>query len=175
MIEGIFLALTALAGQTAPAPAADPLAPARTGQIECYSPDVSSKTCFAIARITPNADGSYTSDFTMMIQPQAGLTFETVTTARIENGQVCRIVHLSDVDSAKLAANGTPLPDDQAAGIKAQIKTAITPMDGKKACTTYTVAGDMIAVNGTVDGVAHPEMSQKLIWVKPDDGYKLGQ
>ena len=174
MIEGIFLALAAF-GQSAPAPVTDPLAPARTGQMQCVSPNIANKTCFAIARFIPNADGGFTNDVTVLISPQMGLTMETVSAAHVENGQVCGTVILKDMMASKLSVNGTAMTEEQAGPIKAQILAAVTPMDGKKACSTYKAEGDMLSSETSLDGVAHPEMNQKLIWVKPEDGFKLGQ
>ena len=51
---------------------------------------------------------------------------------------------------------------------------ALEPMVGKNACSIEMPDGDMLVSTVTLDGEPHPEMTQRMIWVNPEEGYTLG-
>ena len=163
------LALLA-AGQAAP----DPLAPARAGKVQCVSPNREKKTCLAIASFVVKPDGTFDSVVRVMVNPAPAITMETHAGGTVEGNGTCNIIRTEDYAAATFTMNGAPMDETMAATIRPQVTAAIAPMVGKKGCSIERTEGDMIVSEVTLDGVAHPEMTQKLIWVSPSDGYTLG-
>lgn len=169
MLDTIMLALTLLA-QTA-----DPLAPAREGKLECVTPNPATKTCMAMSSYAAQPDGSWKTTTTVMIAPAPLTTMETTTVLRAEGDAVCGTVLEADFKAAKFVSGGTPLTAEQAAPISSQLLAAIAPLVGKKACSRMVPDGEAIKTEATLDGAPAPYLNQRLIWVKPSDGYRVGQ
>lgn len=163
-----------LALAAAPQATADPLAPAREGKVQCVSPNREKKTCLAIARYELGAGGAYKSAVTVMVNPAPLITMETRTAGTVEGGATCNTIIAADYDAAVFTMDGKPMDENMAAAIHPQVSAAIAPMAGKKGCSREHAEGDLLVSEVTLDGVAHPEMTQKLIWVSPSDGYTLG-
>lgn len=170
----MFASLLILATVGADAPA-DPLAPARVGQLQCVNPNKEKKTCMAIATITVKPDGSYTQAIDTMINPTPLIVMQTRSSGAIEGELTCETIRKEDFAAATFTMEGTPLDPAMGDGIKAQVLGAIDPLLGKKGCTAYKPEGDLITTQVTIDGVARNEFNQKLLWIKPDEGYKVGQ
>ena len=158
------------AGQAAP----DPLAPAREGKVQCVSPNREKKTCVAIASFKMRPDGGFESVVRVMVNPAPEIVMETHTIGTVENSLTCNMIRTEDYDAAILTMNGAPMDEAMAGAIRPQITAALAPMAGKKGCSHERPDGDMIVSEVTLDGVAHPEMTQRLIWVSPSAGYSLG-
>ncbi|UZK66956.1 hypothetical protein [Sphingomonas sp. M1-B02] len=170
MFESLFLILAASGAQ-----AADPLAPAREGKIQCIAPNKEKKTCMGTATYTVRPDGSYDSVVVAMIAPAPLITMETRSSGKVEDGAVCGLVRSQDYAASKFSVDGKPADAATAEAIKGQVLGAIASMDGKNGCARDRVDGDLVAVEVTLDGVARPELNQKISWVKPEEGYKIGQ
>jgi hypothetical protein len=157
-----------------PQAAPDPLAPARAGKIQCISPNREKKTCLAIATYKPGPDGSFESTVQVLVNPSPAIVMETHAKGAVEGGATCNIIRAEDYAAASFTMNGTPMDEAIASSIRPQVAAAIAPMAGKKGCSRERPEGDMVISEVTLDGVAHAEMTQKLIWVSPSDGYTLG-
>lgn len=159
-----------VAGQAAP----DPLAPARAGKVQCVAPDREKKTCLAIASFVAKPDGTFDSTVRALVNPAPAIVMETRTSGTVEGNGTCNVIRLEDYAASTFTMNGAPMDEATAGMIRPQVTAAIAPMAGKKGCSIEHAEGDMIVSEVTLDGVAHPEMTQKLIWVSPSDGYTLG-
>jgi hypothetical protein len=166
----VTLMLLLAAGQATP----DPLAQARAGKLQCVQPNKEKKTCLAIGSYTVKPDGSYESAVTVLINPAPAMTMETRSKGKVENGQVCGVILKEDYDAAKLTMGGAPMDETMAAGVRTQIGSVLAPMVGKKGCSSEKADGEMMISEVSLDGVAHPEMTQKFVWVGADEGYTLG-
>jgi len=154
--------------------AADPLAEARAGKLQCVTPNVEKKTCLALASYVVRPDG-FDTTVTVLIAPSPLIAMETRGTGKVEGDAMCSIVKKSDYEASKFTVDGKPADAATSQAIGAQILAAVSGMDGKKACSRDRMEGDFLVEDVTLDGVARPEMTQKFIWVKPADGYKIGQ
>ncbi|WP_213981307.1 hypothetical protein [Sphingomonas sp. dw_22] len=160
----------------AAAHAADPLAEARAGKLQCVSPNVEAKKCLAIASYVVRPDGSFDTVVTLMIAPSPLIAMETRASGKAEGEALCSIVRKSDYEASKYTIDGKPADAATASAITAQILGTVAAMDGKKACSIDRPdTGDLMVEEVTLDGVARPDMTQKFIWVKPEDGYTVGQ
>lgn len=167
MLHALLILAASAAGQTA-----DPLAEARAGKLQCVVPNEASKTCMGLVSYKINADGSFQSTAILMIAPQPLITMTVTSSGTVKGGALCGPVRKADFEAAPLMMGGQPVADAMAAAIRPQIIASVAAMDGKMSCGTETGDG---TVTVTLDGVAHPEMTQKTKWVSPADGYKVGQ
>jgi hypothetical protein len=112
---------------------------------------------------------------TMMIVPAPLVTMEVRNSGKVQGDAVCNIVSRAEFDQAKMTMDGGPVNAAMEQAIRTQIVASIAPMEGKNACARDKADGDVIVAEATLDGVARPELNQRYIWVKPEDGYKIGQ
>lgn len=153
----------------------DPLAEARAGKQQCVSPNVEKRKCLAIASYVVRADGSFDTVVQVMIAPSPLVVMETRATGRTEGELICSIVRKADYEASTFTTDGKPADAATASAINAQILPTITAMDGKKACSKDRADGSLMIEEVTLDGVARPDMTQRFLWVRPEDGYTLGQ
>jgi hypothetical protein len=170
MIHALFLLLAA----SAPQAAADPLAPVRAGKLQCANPNIEKKTCMALSSYKLNADATYEATTTLLIAPQPQITMQVKSAGKIVDGQFCGPIRKEDFDAATLTMDGAAMDPSMAAAIQGQVVAAITPMLGKTGCTRETPDGATLKAEVTLDGVARPEMTQRVLWVSAANGYKLG-
>jgi hypothetical protein len=164
--------ILAAAVQAAAAPAAaDPLAPARIGDLQCYGADPVRRTCRAMGGYSFAADGQILNKAEVVLQDAPLVTMTTVSPVTVRDGAVCG--PLSGVDKAQIAVRGRRLPEADAAPIRAQLMQSMASMLGKEVCTTYRRSGDWWIAQVTLDGAARPDMSDTLMWVPPSAGYTV--
>ena len=149
-----------------------PLAKAEAGFMQCYQPDQTAKTCQSIASYKPNGDGTWVNTAVVALSPRQPITLETTTPVHLNaEGAICGQIRRDDVMKGKLAYAGQQLPDDKAAPILARIADGMAPMMGKEICTTYLADGAGMIAKVTIDGQSAPMPDQKVIWIRPEDGY----
>ncbi len=165
----VFAALTLSAAH-----AADPLAEAQSGKLQCYKPDTARKTCVALAGYVTQSDGTITNNAEVLISPQPPMVMRVSSLVTIKGEAVCGVMRPADIEHADFLAGGNKLPDEQAAAIRAQMIPMLQSQFGKEVCTTYVPAGDRLRANVTIDGSPNPVLTQEVIWVKPDEGYQVG-
>lgn len=155
----------------AAAPAADPLAPARIGDLQCYRPDTVRKTCRALAGYSFAADGTILNRAQVLLQESPPVTMTTVTPVTVQDGAVCG--PLEGVDKAQITFNGRRVPEADAVSIRAQIARSMGATLGQEVCTTYRRSGDWLIAQATLNGVAQPDMGDTVLWVPPSAGYTV--
>ncbi|WP_109807968.1 hypothetical protein [Sphingosinithalassobacter portus] len=151
----------------------DPLAPAREGKLQCYSPDTAAKTCQALAGYELAEDGTYRNTATVLIAPTPAVTMTTVSPVTVKDGAVCGYNRVEDLEASEISVDAMPIPEAQASAVRAQIIQALAPMIGPELCTRYTPDGDGLRAEVSFDGVARPEFNTRVIWVSPDEGYRV--
>ncbi len=151
----------------------DPLAPAQEGKQQCYAPNVEAKTCQALAGYELVEDGTYRNTATVLIAPSPVVTMTTVSQVTVKDGAVCGYNRVEDLQASEIDVDGMPIPEAQASGVRGQIIQAMAPMIGPEICTRYTSDGDGLSAETSFDGVARPEFNTRVIWVSPDDGYRV--
>ena len=169
MIEAFLLLASA-----APQAAADPLASAKAGKLQCANPNIEKKTCMGLSSYKVNPDGSFESVTTIVVAPQPLITMEVKAPGTVKDGALCGPIRKADFEAGTFKMDGKPLDEAMANAIRAQVIGSITPMLDKMGCARETSDGTAFKAEVTLDGVAHPEMTQRVLWVKPEDGYKLG-
>jgi hypothetical protein len=170
MIEAIFLLMTAAVPQVA----VDPLAAAKAGKLQCANPNVEKKTCLGLTSYKVNPDGSFLTTTTVMVAPQPVVTMEVKSAGTVRDGALCAPIRTSDFEAASIQMDGKPADPAMAGAIRAQVVASIASLAGKMGCTRETPDGAVLKAEVTLDGVMRPELSQRTLWVSPQDGYKLG-
>ncbi len=152
---------------------ADPLAQARAGSLQCYKPDQAKKTCMALAGYVFRDDGSITNNADTLLSPQPLLVMRTSSAVTIKNDAVCGMMRQADIERADMLLNGSPMPADQAATVRAQLIPMLAKQFDVEICTSYAGNGDLVTANVTVNGKPEPAYTQSVLWVKPDAGYRV--
>ena len=152
---------------------ADPLAESHAGKVQCYRPDTARKTCGAIGSYTMEPGGVATNKAEVLLSPQQLLTMTTLTPVVLKGEAICGGIRAQDLQTAEIRLNGAILPSEQAKAVRSQMAQHFAALIGKEICTTYVPVGDKLTTQVTVDGVATPAYSQTVIWVKPEDGYRV--
>lgn len=160
-----------LAGLQAAPAAADPLAPARAGKLQCHAPNAATKSCRSLATYAFAADGTISNKAEVLLAPQMGLIMTVTSSVAVKNGAVCGA--LPTFDQATFVMNGQPAHEPTTQAIRQQLGQAMAPMVGKEICTTYKPDGDGFTAEATMGGQPAPGGAQKVIWVAPTDGYKV--
>src|SRR5258705_6767474 len=142
----------------------DPLDPARSGQMQCYTPNVAKKTCHALAQYIFAPDGSIQNPAEVMISENPLIIMKGTAPVAVRDGAVCGPFQAEDIQQATFTIAGNPAPAPVAEQIKAQLLMASAGRVGKEICTKYVPDRGQYAAQVTVDGEAHPEMADRVIW-----------
>lgn len=165
------LALSTLASAAAAQPAADTLAPAREGQLQCYSP-TPAKTCRALGGYTFASDGAITSNAVTVIQPQPLVVMSISSPATVRGDAVCGPVRASDLEAATFTIDGAAATPEQSTSIRAAMAPMIQALAGE-ICSTFTPQGEGFVTTATLNGEPMAGYSETVIWVGPTDGYAV--
>lgn len=149
---------------------ADPLAPAREGQLQCHSPDVARKTCAALAGYTFPKEGLILNQAETLLNPSPAIIMRVESPVQVRGGAICG--DMSGVEGATFTIEGQPAEESTTALLRGQVETAFAQI-GREGCTTYTPQGDGLLAEVTVDGKSRPDLNQPVIWVSPADGYSI--
>jgi hypothetical protein len=153
----------------------DPIAPAATGQLQCYSPDTTRKTCSSLASYKPGANGAIDNLAVVLISKDSAVTMETVTQVNIKADQVCGKIRSQDLDAARFKVGGQLLDPNQAVQLREQMRRSYVQIFDREICTAYIHQGGILLAKATIDGAPMPAtVDQRVMWVSPDDGYRVG-
>lgn len=167
----ITLALTLALAPFAPLQsAADPLAPARDGRLQCHEPDTARKTCAALAGYSFAADGTITNHAEIMLNPSPLIVMRDEQPVVVRDGEVCG--PFGDFADAVFTLDGQPADPSLATMIRGQVAAAFAAL-GTEGCTRYLPQGDGWLAEVIIDGHPRPDLNQPVIWVSPSDGYTV--
>ncbi|MDP5278605.1 hypothetical protein Q9Q95_06690 [Sphingomonas sp. DG1-23] len=174
MIAALLLA-GLLAGQSAPAASADPLAPARAGKLRCIAPNAARLTCRTIIRYKVESDGDFDATVTGLVSRDSTVLLRYKTFGRVEEGGVCVMMRTGDIQNGMLLSSGRPLAPNADDAMRLQVLGAMQPLQGKKRCYLDRTEDGVTRSIVTLDGIAHPELTQTVAWVAPGEGYAVGR
>src|SRR5262245_52564398 len=99
-------ALILAAAQSLPG-AVGPLGPARSGQLQCFSPDTSRKVCGALAGYTWGPANTILVTADVLMEPASLLiVMRTSTPIEVRSGAVCGRVRARDIEAATFTIAG---------------------------------------------------------------------
>jgi hypothetical protein len=158
----------------AAAPLGAPLAPASSGRLQCYGPNVTQRTCQSLAGYATGAGGEIENTASAMVLANPLVVMRTVSPVTIKAEQVCGEIREQDVQSADFTVDGAPATTVQSARLRAKMLAAMQRLLGRQICTAYVPAGGSFVATATVDGVRDPNFDQRVVWVSRGDGYSVG-
>lgn len=169
----VALAAASLSAPSAWAQDHSVIAPALEGQLQCYEPDTTRKVCRALAGYELQPDGTIANPFEVLVAPDPVIIARGTTPVTIRDNAICGPMTRAELDRFTFTANGRPVPEDMAVNFRDAIANSPGAL-ANEVCTTYTpVEGGQIRADAVVDGVAQPDMTQHVIWVRPDEGYTV--
>jgi hypothetical protein len=151
----------------------DPLAPARSGMVQCYEPDAASHSCQSMAAYRRGRDGAWTNVATVMADPNMALTLEIETPVTVRDGAVCGTLRREQVLGAKLRLLDRPIPADHALSVLVQIADAMGGVLDREVCTRYVQATGGMVARARISGISQAIPEQRVIWVRTDAGYRV--
>jgi hypothetical protein len=149
----------------------DVMAPARAGQLQCYSPNELRKTCSALAGYRLRPDGSYENRARVLLSRQPLIVMTTSSPVTVRVGAVCGPVTQQHLQAAQFTVDGAAASDDDAAYLREQV-AQMPGFVANEICTTYTPEENGFRADYTVNGVRSSD-SARVIWVRPDEGYTV--
>ncbi len=162
-----------LAAATAAQPVyPDPIAPAAAGQAQCYTPDTTRKVCNSMSYYTVRPDGTFDNTAVVLLAPTPVVIIQSVTPVHVANGAICGTIQTEQIAAATLTVDGKTLAPAQAAPILARLTTAMQAVIGQEICTQYIPDGQQLTAKATMNGAPQPP-DQKVIWVSPNDDYRV--
>ena len=153
---------------------AKPLTPALSGKLQCYQPNLETKTCASLAGYTPNKDGSFANQAAVRLSASPLLIWSSETTVVIKSGAVCGRTLKKDIGASQFLLAGKAVVGEQLIALRDLVTAAFAPMLEREICTTYVPEKYGLTAVVRVDGVADPKLNQPVIWVSPEDHYRLG-
>jgi len=166
------LAAAALSASPVAAQQSDPLARARDGAVECYGPNVAARTCEGMVTYRVLDNGQIASSGIIFIQDDPTLIVYSTTSVYLRDGMVCERVQRSSIDDARITMDGAPAPEEVARAIRDAVWGVFVNVT--EMCSRYASEGEAVDVTIYFDGVEQPEFADRLIWIRPEDGYTLG-
>ncbi len=164
--------LLALAAVAAVDP--DPLARARSGEAQCFMPDVLFKTCVSLEYYAATGPGTYTNRGVSLVEIDQSIVVDYLMPIQIRGRALCGTVRSAHLLSGKVSVAGRPLPREKAAAILARVNKRVAAIRDKEACMVYEPTDDgMLKTKVTVAGVRRPDLDAPFKWVKPSDGYTV--
>ncbi len=168
------LALVTSLAACGPVEAADPLAPARAGQLQCYTPDPARKTCRALAGYTFEAGAggeTILNQAEVLMATDPVRTVKTVSPVFVRGDSVCgRVQPLAD---AVFLIDGRPADAAMADRLRRDFTARRAAMTGREVCTRYLPFRDQLVPAVSVDGVEREPGDDRVIWVEPNDGWTV--
>lgn len=159
--------------QVSTAAAADPLAPARQGKLQCTLPDPVKKSCMAISRYEPDGERSYLNITQSLISGEPNMMLEFKSPTVIEGDAACGIMDRREMDEAILTASGAPVPSALRKQITDSIIAQVEADLGKKACTRIRREGGVLLQYLEMNGEPRPQHTMRVSLIDPAEGYRL--
>lgn len=152
----------------------DPLAPAREGMAQCYTPNKAARTCRALATYEFHADGRIINYAEILMNPTPLVVMLIEAEVRIVGDAECSVTEPQDA-RYRFVIDGRPADPDMSTQLREVVVASLTEMaGGGEVCTTYAPNGDGTLTGlATIDGQPWPEGNDTLLWVDPAEGWKV--
>lgn len=172
-ILGLVVAGLALWAAPAMAQNADPLAPARTGQLQCFEPNVAAKTCQSIGAYLFQANGVIENPAQILIAPAPAIIINVNSPVTVRNNAICGALAATDIERASFTIDGVSANEAESAEIRSNLTRELAPIIGQESCITLAPDGDGFRADTSMGGVPQPQLTQRVIWVGANDGYRV--
>lgn len=167
-------AILCLAATAAHALDLGPLAPAAEGKAQCYSPNSAARSCQSIGSYRVDPKGVIQNDAVVMVSSSPLVIMTTRSAVTIKAGADCGVLRSEHIAAATFTVEGRPADASQTSRLRAAMMASMKPMMGHEICVSYRPQGEGMLATSTVDGKPQPAMDQRVIWVSPADGWRVG-
>ncbi len=151
-----------------------PIEPAGVGKMQCHSPDHAKKTCESLAAYQPAADGNFDNVANVIVPTFPGVVMTIISTVRVREGNVCGYIRQGDIDKASFIVGGVDVDAATTSDYRKRVAVLYQPVFDREICSSYVTDGNEFVVRPTIDGAPLPSAAHRVIWVSPDDGWKVG-
>ncbi len=178
MLDRVFAAALVAACFVLAAPMAyaqdgDVLAPARAGQLQCYEPNVAAKTCQSIGAYAFNANGVIDNTADVLIMPQPVVVMRVISPVTLRGGAICGPLTTTDIEGATFTIDGAAASPEDTQAIKTALTQQLAPMLNVETCISLTPVDGGFRADTAMAGTPRPDLAQRVIWVRPEDGYRV--
>lgn len=150
----------------------DPLAQAREGMAQCYSPNKAARTCRALATYAFHADGTITNYAEVLINPEPLIVMRAAGEVHVRDGAECGATDPNDIRA--FYVDGVAVGADDFAIFREVIAEAWATLGEGEFCTTYLPNPDGTQkALVTIGGVRQPMADDVMLWVNPAEGWKV--
>ena len=115
----------------------------------------------------------YINTAIVLVSASPLITLETKTPVHIQNGMVCGAIRYEDIAKGKIVFDGRTLPAKEAAPMLDRLAQNLSLMMNKDICTAYDVTPTGRVAKLFINGAYASGDDQKVLWVKPSDGYRV--
>jgi hypothetical protein len=169
---GLMVGLSLLAAP-AGAQTTDVLAPARQGQLQCFEPNATAKTCQSLGGYTFTANGVIDNVAWVLIMPEPVVIMRISSPVVVRNNAICGPLSAADIARATFTIEGAPASEADTRDLRTGLTEQLAPMLNQESCLTMTADGAVFRAETTVGGTPQPQQTQRVIWIGPDDGYRV--
>ena len=158
----------------AAASAAEQLAPAKQGKIQCLAPIESTKTCDSLTKVTEVAPGRYTYDSESLLDADGPVIVSEHGTATVQGNRFCETVRVADANRLSFKVSGVPANAAQTARYRSLYRQKMALIAGQTLCSSIGPEEDGFhEVQAYLGTRAVPGLNYSMKWVGPNDGWKV--
>jgi hypothetical protein len=157
-------------------PVRDPLAAAKTGQIQCHDPDPDARTCRIMTWLREGTGGRVQVRQLTALSDSPSLAAELRMAATREGGGLCGVVDEAYMAGFRIVSGRAPYApaNDKRYAILYRDALVATLWNRKTCAFAYARPDEAMQLEvGTVDGEFAGEMMSQYIWINPGAGYRL--
>lgn len=154
----------------------DPLAPARTGHVLCYEPDVARQTCYGIASYRWLGDGTIVSDIVVAASHVPAIFVHSSAPVYVRGEAECTRLVPSAGQITAIFEDGQRMGDSDFESFRRTLGSIIDRANGpgRELCLTYEPAADGgLKSKARVDGARRPDLEGTARWVRLADGWRV--
>lgn len=154
----------------------DPLAPARAGQILCYEPDVTRRTCYGTATYRWLSDRTIVSDIVVAASADPPVIMHSSAPVFIRDDQECTLLVPSAGQITAIHADGEWTTGSDFESFRRNLGSIIDQANGpgSELCFAHEASADGgLTMTARVDGVIRAELEGAARWVDPADGWRV--
>lgn len=143
------------------------------GKLQCYLPDVETRTCVAIASYAKQTDGSWINVADQIAPMPSSPRMVTRTRVTIDGDTICGPIKRDDILRSEFIAPTGRLSPEDAERMAMMIADAMASVLDRVICTRYKYQDGAIIAEISIDGVRQSSLDEPIGWIDANSGYVL--
>ena len=139
--------------------------------MECFSPNLVARTCEAMSSYRFLEDGEIANDGATALQSNPTIIAYGTSMLFMRDGLICSRVDATTFQDMRFTIDGQRATPDVEQELRQVFAGALAGIN--EVCWRYTPDSEGIGVTAYADGVENPDMADRMIWVRREDGYTL--